>query len=84
MQEVDELAFLFGRELGLDPHRLGWVYGVNPHHLSFLEWVEGHQRGWLVVVRDCWGRQLPESQELGRVDDGSGKLVMLAVAREGM
>ena len=34
MQEVDELAFLFGRELGPNPHRLGWVRGVDPHRLS--------------------------------------------------
>ena len=50
MQEVDELAFLFGRELGLDPHHLGWVSGVDPHCLSFVEWAEGSQGGWLVAV----------------------------------
>ena len=49
-QEVDELAFLFGRELGPDPHHLGWVGGVDPHHLSFLEWAEGSRGGWLVAV----------------------------------
>ena len=37
VQEVDELAFLFGRELGLDPHHFGWVGGVDSHHLGFLE-----------------------------------------------
>ena len=42
MQEVDELAFLFDRELGLDPHHLGQVGGVDPHCLGFLEWMEGH------------------------------------------
>ena len=41
VQEVDELAFLFGRELGLDPHHLGWVDGVESHRLSLLGWVEG-------------------------------------------
>ena len=56
VQKVDELAFLFGQELGLDPHHLGWVGGVNPHCLSFLEWVEGSQGGWLVAVPGCWGR----------------------------
>ena len=50
VQEVDELAFLFGRELGPDPHHLGWVSGVDPHRLSFLEWVEGSRGGWLVAV----------------------------------
>ena len=63
--EVDELAFLFGRELGLDLHRLGRVSGVDPHRLSLLEWAEGSRGGWLVAVQDCWGRQLPEPQELG-------------------
>ena len=29
--KVDDLAFLFGQELGPDPHRLG-----------FLVWAEGH------------------------------------------
>ena len=40
-QEVNELAFLFGRELGPDPHRLSWVGGVDSHHLGFLERAEG-------------------------------------------
>ena len=52
-QEVDELAFLFGRELGPDPNYLGWVGGVNPHRLGFLERSEGRQGGWFVVVWDC-------------------------------
>ena len=51
-QEVDELAFLFGQELGSDPHRLGWVSGVDPDRLGFLEWTEGHRGGWFVAVRD--------------------------------
>ena len=63
-QEVDELAFLFGQELGADPHRLAWVSGVNPHHLGFLKGVEGHRGGWFVAVRDCRGRWLPEPREL--------------------
>ena len=29
-EEVDERAFLFGRQLGADPHRLGWI-GVVDH-----------------------------------------------------
>ena len=49
-QEVDELAFLFGRELGLDPHRLGRVSEVDPHRFSFLKWAEGSRGGWLVAV----------------------------------
>ena len=53
-QEVDELAFLFGRELGPDPHHLGCVCGVDPHRLSLLEWAEGHRGGWFVAVQDCW------------------------------
>ena len=64
-QEVDELAFLFGQELGPDLHRLGWVSGVDPHRLSLLEWAEGSQGGWLVVVRACWGRRFSELRELG-------------------
>ena len=50
VQEVNELAFLFGRELGPDPHHLDWVGGVDPHCLGFLEWAEGHQGGWFAVV----------------------------------
>ena len=49
-QEVDELAFLFGRELGLDPHRLGWVSGVDSHRLGFLERAEGRREGWFIAV----------------------------------
>ena len=29
-EEVDERAFLFGRQLGADPYRLGWI-GVVDH-----------------------------------------------------
>ena len=49
-QEVDELAFLFGRELGPDSHRFGWVGGVDSHRLGFLEWAEGRRGGWFVAV----------------------------------
>ena len=49
-QEVDELTFLFGREIGPDPHHLAWVSGVDPHRLGFLEWAEGRRGGWFVVV----------------------------------
>ena len=49
-QEVDELAFLFGWELGPDLHRLGWVGEFDPHRLGFLKWVEGHRGGWFVAV----------------------------------
>ena len=55
-QEVDELAFLFGRELGPDPHRLGWIGGVDSHRLGFLERAEGHRGGWFVTVWDYQGR----------------------------
>ena len=51
-QEVDELAFLFGQELGPDPNHLGWVGGVDPHRLGFLERMEGHRGGWFAVVWD--------------------------------
>ena len=54
-QEVDELAFLFGRELGPDSHRFGWVSGVDTHRLGFLEWAEGRRGGRFVAVWDCWG-----------------------------
>ena len=46
VQEVDEVAFLFGRELGPDPNRLGWVGGVDSHCLGFLERAEGRQGVW--------------------------------------
>ena len=55
-QEVDELAFLFGWELGPDPNRLGWVGGVDSHRLGFLERAEGHRGGWFVTVWDYQGR----------------------------
>ena len=55
-QEVDELAFLFGQELGPDSHHLGQVGGVDPHHIGFLRWVEGTRGGWLIAVWDCWSR----------------------------
>ena len=55
-QEVDKLAFLFGRELGPDLHHLGWVSGVDSHRLGFLEWTEGHRGGCFVAVQDCWGQ----------------------------
>ena len=48
--KVDELAFLFGQELGPDPHRLGWVSWVDPHHFGLLKWAEGSRGGWLVAV----------------------------------
>ena len=62
--EVDELAFLFGWELGPYPHRLGWVSGVDPHCLSFLEWAEGRRGSWLVIVRDCWVNNSPSRGSL--------------------
>ena len=83
-QEVDELAFLFGRELGPNPHRLGRVGGVDPHRLGFLEQMEVRRRSWFVAVWDCWDRQFPKPRELRRVDDRSGKLIVLMVAHEGM
>ena len=49
-QEVDELAFLFGQELGPDPNRLGWVGGVDSHRLGFFERTEGHRGSWFVAV----------------------------------
>ena len=50
VKKVGELTFLFGQELGPDPHHLGWVSGVDPHRLIFLYWVEGSRGGWLVAV----------------------------------
>ena len=55
-QEVNELTFLFGQELGPDLHHFGWVSGDDFYHLGFLEWAEGHQGVWFVAVWDCWGR----------------------------
>ena len=55
-QEVDELAFLFGQELGTDSHHLGWVGGVDSHRLGFLEQTEGYRGDWFVVVWDCQDR----------------------------
>ena len=40
-QEVDELAFLFGRELGPDSYYFGWISGVDTHRLGFFERAEG-------------------------------------------
>ena len=53
-QEVNEFAFLFGRELGPDSHRFGWIGGVDTHRLGFLERAEGHRGGRFVTVWDCW------------------------------
>ena len=53
VQEVDELIFLFGQELGPNPHRLDRVSGVDSHYLGFLERVEGRQGVWFVAVWDC-------------------------------
>ena len=50
-QEVDKLAFLFGRELGPDPHCLGWVSGVDLYRLGFLERAEGRRGGGLLQSR---------------------------------
>ena len=41
VQEVDELAFLFGQELGPDLNCLGWVRGIDFHHLGFFKRAEG-------------------------------------------
>ena len=49
-QEVDELAFLFDRELGLDSYRFGWISRVDTHRLGFLERAEGHRGGWFATV----------------------------------
>ena len=49
-QDVDELEFLFGRELGPNSNHLGWVGGVDSHRLGFLERAEGHRGGWFVAV----------------------------------
>ena len=48
--EVSELAFLFGQELGPDPHHLG---GVDLHHHGFLGQMEGTRGGRPIAVRDC-------------------------------
>ena len=50
MKEVGKLTFLFGRELGPDPHHLGQVGGVDPYCLGFLGRLEGTQGGRLVAV----------------------------------
>ena len=60
-QEINELAFLFGWELGPDPHYFGWVSGVDSHRLGFLEWAEGHRGGWFVAVRDYGGSMTPRA-----------------------
>ena len=46
-QEVNELPFLFGGELGPNPHRLGWVSGVNLHCLGSLDWGKAEEVGLL-------------------------------------
>jgi hypothetical protein len=35
-EEVDERVFLFGRQLGADPHRLGWVGVVDHDRLGLI------------------------------------------------
>jgi hypothetical protein len=77
-QEVNERAFLFGRELGPNPHGLGRVIGVDPDCLGLLGWVEGAGRGWLVVVGSGLHHCLMEPLELSGVGDGRGKLKVLA------
>ena len=83
-RHVRRLAFLFGQELGPDPHRLGWVARVNLHYLGFLSWMEDAQGGLPIAVEDCWSHRISELRELGGVDNGSGELVMLTVARVGV
>ena len=36
-EEVDERVLLFGRQLGADPHRLGWVGVVNRDCLGLVD-----------------------------------------------
>jgi hypothetical protein len=45
MQKVNERAFLFGRELGPDPHGLGRILGVDLDRFGILGRVEGDGRG---------------------------------------
>ena len=35
-EEVDEGVFLFGRQLGADPHSLGWVGIINHDRLGLV------------------------------------------------
>ena len=35
-EEVDERVFLFSRQLGADPHRLGWVGIVDHDRLGII------------------------------------------------
>ena len=35
-EEVDEREFLFGRQLGADPHHLGWIYVVDHDRLGLI------------------------------------------------
>ena len=36
-EEVDERVFLFGRQLGADPHNLGWVGVVNRNRIDLVD-----------------------------------------------
>ena len=35
-EKVDERVFLFGRQLGADPHRLGWIGVVDHDRLGLV------------------------------------------------
>ena len=50
-QEVDKLAFLFGRELSPDLYHFGWISGVDTHRLGFFERAEGRRGGGLLQSR---------------------------------
>jgi hypothetical protein len=45
LEEVDELAFLFGAQVSPDLDGLGWVLGVDSHGLGILSGLQGVGHG---------------------------------------
>jgi hypothetical protein len=78
MQEVNERAFLFGWELGPNPHGLGRVVGIDLNHLGILGWAEGTRRYWLVALESVLHHHFMKPLELGRVGDDGSELEVLA------
>ena len=53
-EKVDLHAFLFGRQLGADPHRLGWIGVVDHDRLGLIGGDEGRCLAGLVRVRTAF------------------------------
>jgi hypothetical protein len=80
VQEVDELAFLFGREQDPDPHGLGKVIGVDSDRIGALSRAEGAGRSWPIGVKSILRHRLVKLLELDEVGDGGDELEVLTTA----